>query len=459
MKPDSKTLYIVHCVDTEGPLHEPIEATFKRINSVFGLDLKPSEEMLKAVREGKGVPAELRQGIMEFVSADHMNYNADWTQLDAMVSDMMTDTWRNRHADDFGQGYILNWFILDHVGYESNPRDRALGFHAIFDYYKKKLKQHASVQDRLYWHYHPTPFGREANKSSNNFSCSNLHLEVFSRRLIDYLYFPTAYRPGCHTERPDINLFLEQWIPFDYGNQGIEDSSKDLSQKDLSQGRFGDWRRSPRTWGVYHPDFYDYQKPGNMKRYLARCLNLQARIRSITREEIIKAFEMVSTDKPTILSVTNHDHKEMRTGIDWFMEEVRDVQKAFPDVRIRHANAVDAIRITEDMPYEEPSKLQLSWDENRLNIAADKDIWGPQPFLAVKTTDQRYLHENLDSQGENAWSFTFDEESVPLGMIEYIGIGTNDNYGNSSAYRLTPDKDTSKTECRFDNAPGFTPKE
>jgi len=49
----SNTAYIVDCLDTEGPLHESIEATFERIREIFHLDLEPSVELLRRLQEGK----------------------------------------------------------------------------------------------------------------------------------------------------------------------------------------------------------------------------------------------------------------------------------------------------------------------------------------------------------------------------------------------------------------------
>ena len=36
---DSNILYVVHCVDTEGPLNETLDATFERLESIFGITL------------------------------------------------------------------------------------------------------------------------------------------------------------------------------------------------------------------------------------------------------------------------------------------------------------------------------------------------------------------------------------------------------------------------------------
>ena len=39
-------LYIVHCIDNEGPLRETLSATFERINDTFGFNFVPSHETL-----------------------------------------------------------------------------------------------------------------------------------------------------------------------------------------------------------------------------------------------------------------------------------------------------------------------------------------------------------------------------------------------------------------------------
>ena len=39
-------LYVVHCVDTEGPLTETLEATFARIESTFNIVIDPTFENL-----------------------------------------------------------------------------------------------------------------------------------------------------------------------------------------------------------------------------------------------------------------------------------------------------------------------------------------------------------------------------------------------------------------------------
>ena len=55
---------------------------------------------------------------------------------------------RNKDKDSFGKNWIFNWHCLDHVGYKNNPRRRDIGYHKIFDHYRKTLKKYHKYKQR-----------------------------------------------------------------------------------------------------------------------------------------------------------------------------------------------------------------------------------------------------------------------------------------------------------------------
>ena len=100
----SKTLYLVHAIDTEGPLYESLEATFERLEKITGVRLEPTQANLGRVRR-----RELELGGREevaslAVSKELLTYNDTWDKVDAMLSEMLSPEYRERYADPAGRG-------------------------------------------------------------------------------------------------------------------------------------------------------------------------------------------------------------------------------------------------------------------------------------------------------------------------------------------------------------------
>ena len=48
-------LYIVYCIDTEGPIHEPLEATFDRLFHLYGVRLGATQANLNKIQKKKSI--------------------------------------------------------------------------------------------------------------------------------------------------------------------------------------------------------------------------------------------------------------------------------------------------------------------------------------------------------------------------------------------------------------------
>jgi len=338
---------------------------------------------------------------------------------------------------------------MDHVGFgPENPRHRDMGHHNIFDFYTDILKNTNSVQDRIHWHFHPIPFYKQANVMATSYdnSISVLH-QILCRRLIDRNWFPVVNRAGFHAERPDSNLFLEQWIPFDPSNLAVDESQQPKYQKDQINGRFADWKGAPSDWSLYHPSLYDWRLKGNANRVIARILNLKTRHRNINIEEIEKAFVKAAAGENGYLGLANHDWREMSVEINEFREMLNIVTQKYPEIRFRFSESVDAFRqVLGYSPYEvEKNSIDLDVtlkDNNLLVDTLNGEIFGPQPYLAFKTKNGEYFHDNFDFlTPKKSFSYVFDENTIPLENIESIAVASNDKYGNTFIKKFEPSKE------------------
>ncbi len=429
-----KTVYVVHGVDTEGPLYESLDATFERIRSLFGVDLEATSDNLRKLQQEKKDLGGAEEKIAKVVSPRLVNYIDDYGKLKEMLHRIGSTSFRNKMPDSFGGGWIYNWHCVDHVGYDVNPRKKDIGYHNIFDFYREFIRD-TDAPDEIHWHFHPTHHRRISHLNVNTWLRDSKIFEIIARRIIERNWFPSVNRAGFHIERPDSHWFLEQWIPFDISNQSF---GGEEVQTDMQDGRFGDWRRAPHDWSVYRPSHDDYQVPGQCRRYIARCLNAGTRMNNINENEVRKAFDHARKNGSTIMGFTNHDFREMSTDVDQVRELLAKVAPDYPDVKFRYSEVREAFNRVLFDEYVEPDEdlfdagfRKADASENLvLDVKANRPLFGPQPFLAIETRDGRFHHDNFDvSEPDRHWTYTFDEHTFPPDTLKRVGVGSNDRRG------------------------------
>jgi len=441
----SKPVYIVHCIDTEGPLYESIDATFDRLREIFHLNLPASQDLLRRLQAGEVQLGGLEAAVQKVVDPHLLAYNDTWDKVDAMLAKLMSEAFRTQVSDSAGKGWIYNWFCVDHVDYDLNPRRRDIGYHNVFEHYSAQIRETRSTQDGLHFHYHPHSFRREAHRCATHWwsSSDSLH-QILSRRIIDYHWFPSAHRPGFHVIRPDSHWFLEQHIPFDFSNQATVNSAEDGVQFGLLGGRFGDWRRAPATWEPYHPSADDYQIPGNCRRWIARCLNVGTRYRLLNERDVRRAFAEAAEGKPVVLAITNHDFRDMEPDIDAFRQLLKRVAVDFPQTPFFYFEAVNAMRAALDLVPVPPCELdltvlQIDGHTHILKVSSATPTFGPQPWLALKTVEGTYHFDNFDIDTPfHQWQYVFDEETFPLAAVNTIGVAANNAIGTTTVVLIDP---------------------
>lgn len=440
-------VHIVHCIDTEGPLYESLNAKFERLKDLFGINnLAHTRENLTLLQEGR-IDLGGREGAVRQILNGHLaQYNETWADIDQMLEKITAPTFREKTRDSRGRGWRYNWFCMDHINFEYNPRRRDIGYHNIFDHYKALIDSQREEGDGLDWHFHPMSSYRDAHCCATHYFRSPEIFQILSRKIIERGWFPAAYRAGFQTERPDSHWFLEQWIPFDMSNMAIEDNSELEASVDFRLGRSGNWRKAPADWSVYHPSHDDYQLPGSCRRVIGRSLNVMNRIASIDQQEMDKAFSLAEEGKSSLVGIAGHDWRNLGTEVDFIRDLIENSRRRFSRVEVHFCEVREAFRSILGQIEKSPAPLELELlfcpaserDVANITIRAKAGrVFGPQPYLAIETYGRQFFHDNLDfSVEEGTWHYAFNESTLQIEDVARLGVAAADAAGFVSVKRL-----------------------
>lgn len=443
-----REVIFVHAVDTEGPLYESIHAKFERIESLYKIKFKKKNKKILEKLKNKKINLNGKEKEVALMLSNHLtNYNDDWKKIDKMHKKIFNKKFRDHNKDSYGNSWVFSWHCLDHVGYKINPRKRDLGHHKVFDKYQTLLKRHkGKFKDDIYWHFHPMSMFREAHKCATSYVNSNELYQILSKKIIDRSFFPSCFRAGFQAERPDSNLFLEQWIPYDITNMSYENKKHLERNVDFKNGRSGDWRRATTEWEIYNPDHDDYQKKGKCRRYIGRALNVLNRIASINDHEMHKAFRRANNNLPTLVGFASHDFRDLEHEVNYLRNMIKKTSKKFPKVKYIFCNTKDGFNRylwRSKKNKTAPIKLEVKYFHDKGDVprvvvkAKQGEVFGPQPFLCFKRKDKIYSHDNFDFDiKKNIWHYAFHGDTLELDKVHTIGIAANDKYGNTYVRRF-----------------------
>lgn len=215
------------------------------------------------------------------------------------------------------------------------------------------------------------------------------------------------------------------FIPFDFSSRTPSNLDDFDNRADVC-----DWRHSPKAWGSYSPNFYDYRKTGDMKRKLFRCLDLRTWITQITEDEVRQAFlQSRSSANPIVLAYYNHDYRDISSDIEFGHELLSRIGKEFDDVQWDYSNCLSAARASLGMQKEEYKKLSIETylEGNLLTVKSNFNTFGPQPFLAIQENG-KFFRDNFTDEGNNTWCYRFRK----IANVERYGVAANDKFGNTA---------------------------
>ena len=398
-RPQEPTVCLVHCVDAEGPMEEPLEATFDRLRREKGLDLEPSLARLRALQQGGIELGGREQEIACFLAPRRLDYLTTWREVEAMLDQATSPAFRRARPDSDGNPYLYSWFVIDVVGYADNPRRKAVGFHAVWDQYARFLAGNP-FGDALGWHFHVAPVGGHALEYNTSWTNNDWHEQALARRLLERSWFPALWRAGGVVQRIDQSFWLEQFIPFDYSSQALAGPCAIGGP-----GEQSDWRGAPARWLPYHPSFYDYRAEGNMRRWVFRCLDVDTHACSLSQDDVDAAFDQAAAEGVAVLAYTCHDRRDIRPVVDRAWDMIQAGSRRRPEVRLRHTGADTAARLACGLADREPPRLRLTRDGDLIRVGSDRPLFGPHPFLAVQEEGGVFYRDNPTMESDTAWAY------------------------------------------------------
>src|SRR6266550_4797759 len=93
---DNPTLFLVHCIDPEGPLCESLEATFDRLENSLGIRLTPSHETLQKIRSGELDLGDKAEAARAICAPHNLEYNDFWPKIDSMLDEILSSEYRQK---------------------------------------------------------------------------------------------------------------------------------------------------------------------------------------------------------------------------------------------------------------------------------------------------------------------------------------------------------------------------
>lgn len=373
-KPATATVYVVFCIDTEGPC----------------------------------------------LDRENPDLLGTWDQVDRAMDKLFETSFRRSLTDSRGGRFKVGWFFLTWTGFVTNPRERDFGYHKVRDRYLARwgaaLREFG---DEECWHYHHPSRSGVGNEWGLDWAESQEYEQIISRQILERSWFPACFRAGGTIMSPESSRWIDSWFPIDYS-----------SRAPLNLPGIVDWRGGVTTWHPYHPDVEDFRHPGAGRRKMVRCLDLMTGAYVLDDAEIVKAFDGAAAGRSQILAVFDHDYRDIRHRVVDLHTRLQQIAARYPAVSWEYAGPVEAVRLHAGAPPQPRLEIEVLGNHDTVTIWTTAPIFQAFPWVAARTSDGKVHHvvEGILAAGPDRWTWRppqgFEWRELAVAASTHHGVAT-----------------------------------
>ncbi len=335
----------------------------------------------------------------------------NWQEVDIAMSKLFSLNFRNKFKDSFNGTIKFGWFFLNWTGFKENPRRRDLGYHKIRDYYLKKYsKEMLDFKDEQCWHYHHPHKSKIANQWGFDWKTSNEYENIISRQIIDRNWFPVSFRAGGTIMHKQLSEWVDQWFPIDFSNRSP------IKCPEM------DWSDGIMSWKPYKPSKINFKKKGFSKRYLARSVDLNSRVYKIQDKDIYQAFNEVRDNELSVISVFDHDYRDIENSIINFLKRFVEISKEYKNIKWEFSTPQNVFKsLNKNYKIEVKTKL----NSNIFNIYTSLEIYQNQPWVCAKLKNGEIVNltKKIKKISNKKWSINLEKNKD---LFKIIAVALTD---------------------------------
>jgi uncharacterized repeat protein (TIGR01451 family) len=349
------------------------------------------------------------------------------------ISRIMEEDFRNSHVDSFGDPFKMTWFMemdnyINQGQYQDGtPFDYLTLYNEMLDNWGSEVE---SWGDEMAYHHHFAHWNGSSWVHTTDLTGYDWHNEALDYMILDANYFPVTFRSGWLWTNDDLQAWIEDWMPIDYSN--------------LPGNQY--WLDSPNSWFPYQPSSSDYQTPGDMNHWIARCDS------GPSQGGINSAFaEAHDTEGPVIYCWYTHKRSNMRSQLESAQTYLDNAasNSDYEGVSFRYATAQESLKqAVLDCTDDSPPVLTLLELDGMYKTIADEPLWGTHPYVTARYSGvggEVYTHTVATQYATNAWEVPWPAAittSAPPAPYEVDVTAENEDPENPASHAVDGNPET-----------------